>query len=105
MIRRLIGWAIVLVGLLVLARDILFSIDIKHWSPITLGQLWFDLNPSSLDHVQALMVRYLPQPHLWIWIIDPILLRWAFPVLMVLGVLVLAVSAKRRRAPDRPGAT
>jgi ABC-type Fe3+ transport system permease subunit len=95
MIGRLIGWAIFLVGLLVLARDVLVSIDTRHWAPITLGQLWYDLNPVSISRFQQLVMK---RPFLWNSIIVTILLCWAFAALMVLGIVILAISSRRRRA-------
>lgn len=97
MIARLIGWIIFLAGLAVLVRDVLVWIDTKHWAPIALDQLWFDLNRSSLNLVQAVVQRYI-HPFLWDPIIVTILLCWAFAVLMVLGVLILSLSG--RRAPN-----
>jgi hypothetical protein len=96
MIGRLIGWIIFLAGLSVLVRDVLVWIDTKDWAPIALGQLWFDLSRSSLNLVQAMVQRYI-HPFLWDPIIVSILLCWAFAVLMVLGVLILAVSGRRAR--------
>ncbi|MBV9198325.1 MAG: hypothetical protein JO320_12180 [Alphaproteobacteria bacterium] len=96
MIGRLIGWIIFLAGLAVLVRDAFVWIDTKRWAPIALGQLWFDLNRSSLNLVQAVVQRYI-HPFLWDPIIVTLLLCWAFAVLMVLGVLILA--AFWRRAP------
>jgi len=46
--------------------------------------------------VQAVVQRYI-HPFLWDPIIVSILLCWAFAVLMVLGVLILAVSGRRAR--------
>jgi hypothetical protein len=97
MIGRLIGWIIFLAGLAVLARDAFVWIDTKRWAPIALGQLWFDLNRSSLNLVQAVVQRYL-HPFLWDPIIVTVLLWWAFAVLMVLGMLILALSGRRTRA-------
>jgi hypothetical protein len=94
MIGRLIGWIIFLSGAAVLVRDVLVWIDTKHWAPIALGQLWFDLHRSSLNLVQAVVQRYI-HPFLWDPIIITILLCWAFAVLMVLGLLILAVSGWR----------
>ena len=96
MIGRLIGWIIFLAGLSVLVRDVMVWIDTKDWAPIALGQLWFYLNRSSLNLVQAVVQRYI-HPFLWDPIIVSILLCWAFAVLMVLGVLILAVSGRRAR--------
>jgi hypothetical protein len=101
-IGRLIGWAFFLAGLAVLVRDVLVWIDTKHWAPIALGQLWFDLHRSSLNLVQAVVQRYI-HPFLWDPIIVTILLCWAFAVLMVLGVAILALARRgsRSRAVSR----
>ena len=52
---------------------------------------------SSLNLVQAVVQRYI-SPFLWDPIIVTILLWWAFAVLMVLGLLILALSGGRARA-------
>jgi hypothetical protein len=98
MIGRLIGWIFFLAGLAVLARDVFVWIETKKWAPIALGQLWYNLDPSSLNLAQAVVQRYI-HPFLWDPIIVTILLWWAFAVLMVLGVLILALSGRRTRAP------
>jgi hypothetical protein len=100
MIGRLSGWIIFLAGVSVLVRDVLIWIDTKQWAPISVGQLWFDLSRSSLNLVQAVVQRYI-HPFLWDPIVVTILLCWAFAVLMVLGLLILALSG--RRARRRPG--
>ena len=98
MIGRLIGWIVFLAGLAVLARDVFVWIDTKHWAPIAVGQLWFDLDRSSLNLAQAVVQRYI-HPFLWDPIIVTVLLWWAFAVLVVLGVLILALFGRRTRAP------
>src|ERR1700757_3884701 len=95
-VGRVIGWIALLAGAAVLVRDVLVWIDTKHWAPIGLRQLWYDLNRSSLNLVQAVTQRYI-HPFLWDPIIVSILLSWAFAVLMILGVLLLAVFRKRAR--------
>jgi hypothetical protein len=97
-IGRVIGWIMLLGGAAVLVRDLLVWIDTKHWAPLALGQLWYDLNRSSLNLVQAVVQRYI-HPFLWDPIIVSILLFWAFAVLMVFGALLLIVF--RRRSPRR----
>src|SRR6516162_5039696 len=77
MIARLIGWIIFLAGVSVLVRDVLVWIDTKRWAPMALGQLWFDLNRSSLNLTQAVVQRYI-HSFLWDPIIVTILLCWAF---------------------------
>ena len=93
-IGRVIGWIMLLGGAAVLVRDFLVWIDTKHWAPLALGQLWYDLNRSSLNLVQAVVQRYI-HPFLWDPIIVSILLCWAFAVLMVLGMLLLVVFRRR----------
>jgi ABC-type Fe3+ transport system permease subunit len=93
-VGRLIGWVALLAGAVALARDVLVWIDTKHWAPIALGQLWYELNRSSLNLAQAVIQRYI-HPFLWDPIIVTILLSWAFAVLMILGVLLLALFRKR----------
>jgi hypothetical protein len=95
-VGRLIGWVALLAGAAVLVRDGLVWVDTKHWAPIVLGQLWYELNRSSLNLVQAVTQRYI-HPFLWDPIIVTILLSWAFAVLMILGVLLLALFRKRVR--------
>jgi hypothetical protein len=94
MIGRLIGWIVFLAGVSVLVRDLYVWIGTGHWAPIVLGQLWYELNPSSLNLVQAVTQRYI-HPFLWDPIILSVLLSWAFAVLMFLGLLLLVLFRKR----------
>ena len=98
-VGRVIGWIVLLAGAAVLVRDGLVWIDTKHWAPIALGQLWYQLNRSSLNLVQAVVQRYI-HPFLWDPIIVSLLLSSAFAVLMILGVLLLVLF--RRRNAQRP---
>jgi hypothetical protein len=99
-VGRVIGWNVLLAGAAVLVRDALVWIDTKHWAPITLGQLWYELNRSSLNLVQAVVQRHI-HPFLWDPIIVNILLSWAFAVLIILGALLLFVFRRRNAgAPD-----
>jgi len=93
-VGRVIGWIILLAGGAVLVRDLLVWIDTKHWAPVALGQLWYQLNRSSLNLVQAVVQRYI-HPFLWDPIIVSILLSWAFAMLMILGVLLLVLFRRR----------
>jgi hypothetical protein len=93
-VGRVIGWIVLLAGAAALVRDGLVWIDTKHWAPIALGQLWYQLNRSSLNLVQAVVQRYI-HPFLWDPIIVSLLLSWAFAVLMILGVLLLVLFRRR----------
>lgn len=96
---RVIGWILLLAGLSVLVRDVIASFDIGLWRPIAVGQLWYDLDRSSLNLAQAVIQRYV-SPFLWNQIIVPVLLSWACAVLIGLGALVLLLA--RPRWPRRP---
>lgn len=93
-IWRVIGWILCLAGLFVLAIDAHAWFDTKVWMPTALGQLWYELDRSSLNLVQAVIQRYI-SPFLWDRIIVNILLCWAFAVLIGLGALILLVARKR----------
>ena len=95
-VGRVIGWISLLLGAAMLVRDMLVWIDTKHWAPIALGQLWYDLNRSSLNLIQAVTQRYI-HPFLWDPIIVSLLLSWAFAILLVLGLLLLVVFRRRAR--------
>ena len=94
-IGRLIGWIVFLAGAAVLANDVIVWIDTKIWAPIALGQLWYQLNRSSLNLAQAVIQRYI-HPFLWDPIIVSILLCWAFPVLMTLGLLIVVIFSRHK---------
>jgi hypothetical protein len=95
-VGRVIGWIVFLAGAAVLARDLMVWLDTKAWAPIALGQLWYQLARPSLNLTQAIIQRYV-LAYLWDPIIVSILLRPAFAVLMVLGILLILLF--RRRSP------
>jgi len=94
-VRRVIGWIFVLAGLAVLARDATVRIDTGRWAPIALGQLWYELDRSSLNLVQAVIQRYV-SPFLWNPVIVDILLCWTFAVLLAVGAVILLLTSRRR---------
>jgi ABC-type Fe3+ transport system permease subunit len=93
-VGRLIGWVLFLAGLVVLARDVIGWVDTHVFAPIVLGQLWFDLAAGSLNLVQAIVQRYI-HPALWDPVITSVLFLWASPVLIVLGVVLIALFRRR----------
>lgn len=100
---RVIGWVMVLAGLSVLAHDVIAWHDTRIWAPVAFGQLWYELDRSSLNLVQAATQRYLP-PLLWDPVIVSLLLCWAFAVLIALGAAILVLSrrtAQRSRLNGR----
>jgi hypothetical protein len=100
-IGRILGWLLVLAAAMVLLRDLLSWYDTGVFHAIALGELWFDIHPTSLELAQPAIQRHLA-PWLWDPVIVAILRWWAAPVLAVPGVLLLWVSGgstngRRRR--------
>jgi hypothetical protein len=93
---RIIGWILLLAGAAVLVRDMIAYFEKQLWAPLALGQLWYQLDRSSLNLAQAVIQRYV-SAFLWDRVIVAVLLCWASAGLLGLGAVVLALS--RRRPP------
>ena len=91
---RIVGWGALFAGLSVLVRDVIAWFDTRVWAPIAVGQLWYEIDRSSLNLVQAVTQRYV-SAFLWDRVIVNILLCWAFAVLIGLGVVILLLARKR----------
>ena len=91
---RIVGWGALLAGLSVLVRDVVTWFDTRVWAPLALGQLWYDLDRSSLNLVQAVTLRYI-SAFLWDRVIVNVLLCWAFAALIGLGLVILLLARKR----------
>jgi hypothetical protein len=91
---RILGWLTLLAGLSALVRDVVAWFNTKVWAPLAIGQLWYGLNRSSLNLVQAVIQRYV-SPFLWDRVIVNMLLCWAFAVLIGLGAAILLLARKR----------
>jgi hypothetical protein len=102
-IGRFLGWILLLAGLFVLVRDLMArggGFDLFAWSeprlsaPVVLGELWYAVHPASLQLLQPAIQRHI-DPALWDWVVQPILLCWAWAVFVVLGVLLLMLFRRR----------
>ncbi len=93
-VGRLLGWLFILGGLTVLGRDLIAWWDAGEFQPIVLGQLWFDLHPGSLELLQPAIQRHV-HPALWDWVVQPLLLGYAFPTLLILGLFLLFLFRRR----------
>ena len=91
---RIVGWGALLAGLSVLVRDVIAWFDTRVWAPLALGQLWYELDRSSLNLVQAVTQRYI-SAFLWDRVIVNVLLCWAFAALIGLGLVILLLARKR----------
>jgi hypothetical protein len=109
MIGRFLGAVLLLAGLFVLGRDLIVLyagfdllawLGTQHGAPIVLGELWYAVHPASLQLLQPAIQRHI-HPALWDWVVQPILLCWAWAVLLALGIVLLAIF-RRRSERSRP---
>lgn len=94
---RVLGWVLILAAVAVLGADALAALDSGQFAPRPMGQLWFQLDPGSLNLMQAVVQRYL-HPSIWDPGIVSVLLLPAFVVLAVPGVLLALLC---RPGPER----
>jgi hypothetical protein len=103
-VGRMIGSLLLLVGLVILARDLLVlgaGYDLLTWfdakphgAPIVLGELWYAIHPDSLQLLQPAVQRHL-HPALWDWVVQPALLSWAWVIFTALGFAFLVLFQRR----------
>lgn len=110
LVVRAIGWALLLVALAVLARDLWvwiaavattpvrpgqFALD-AGGVPITMGEILYMITPETPNFIQAVVQRHL-HPALWDHGLLPVLLAPASVVAAVPALLILLVFRRRRR--------
>ena len=101
-VGRIIGWILLIAGLLLIGAELLASLQAGEWAPMLLGQLWFEFDSESLNFVQAIIQRYL-LPFLWDPMIVTLLLAPAWVTFLVPAVVLLIIFRKRedRFAPRK----
>lgn len=88
---RVLGWLLLLAGLIVLGRDLIALREAAQFSPLSLYALWYEIARSSLYRLEALLAPYL-------WRMLSLGLRvWAAPVLLLPGLILLWLGRKRSR--------
>jgi len=95
-ILGILGWVLILSALLVAADETYRWLDEGSYRIIATGKLWYDLSPSSLNLVQAVVQRHI-LPALWDDLVRPLLLLPAWLVLGLSGLLIVVLRRKRRR--------
>lgn len=100
---RALGWLLLAIVVAALAFEGVDRVMTGTWRVFAAGELWFMLDPQSLNLAQAVTQRYL-HPALW----DPIaieLLQWPAWVLTGIPAILLIVLCRRRRrrAGSGPG--
>ena len=99
-VLRVLGWLLVGAALLCAGWEVVGSLQAARWTWLTAGELWFRLDSSSLNLVQAVIQRYVA-PWLWDPAIVTVLLGPAWAVLGLPGLLLTRVrrGAGPRRRP------
>lgn len=93
---RVLGWLFLLAGLAAFGRDLLRSLDADAAFRLSAaGELWYALDPGSLNLSQAVIQRYLWAP-LWDPGLITVLLWPAAFVLAGLGLFLLVLGRLRR---------
>jgi hypothetical protein len=92
---RFIGWALLLIGLVVLGRDLIAWYDSGILAPLSLAELWRDIDGSSLVQLES-----GSSPSVW-GVIRRVLVLWAAPVLLVPGIMLVWGNQRERHARRR----
>jgi hypothetical protein len=94
LVLRVLGYALLLAGLIVLGRDILAWHDTGTFSPVAFGPLWLELSRQSYVAATSVLAPWM------LIILRRLLMLWAAATLLALG-LVLALIGRRERSRRR----
>jgi hypothetical protein len=92
---RIIGWLLLLAGLIVLGRDVLAWRDTGIMAPVSLEQLWLELGRASLARFEGGLAPWA------LTFTRPALSPWAAPFFVVIGFVLAWLGRKRQRTPRR----
>lgn len=96
-IFRIIGYLLLLAGLVALGAELLWSLEAGAWTPIALGQQWVEFfGFSSLQSIQVGLERYV-HPFLWNPIMQSVFEAPAWLPFIVLGLVIILLARRRRR--------
>ena len=96
LLAHIVGWTLLIVALVIAIRDGLSSLDQNQFVVRPLGQLWYEIDPPSLNTLQAAVERYI-SPALWDPAIITVLQVPAVAFFGVLGIVFLLLSRASRR--------
>lgn len=96
-IFRIIGYLLLIAGLVALGAEVLVSLEAGAWTPVPLGQRWVEFfGFSSLQSIQVGLERYV-HPFLWNPILQSVFEAPAWLPPLVLGLIILLLARRRRR--------
>ena len=88
---RFIGWILIFVALAALGIALWDLAMTGSFTFATWGELWYRINPGSLNLYQAVVERYL-SPELWDKVLAPLLLEEAFFVFALPGLFLASLG-------------
>ena len=83
-----------LLGIGILALDLIQYIESNSYKPVSVGRLWFEIDSDSLQLLQPAIERHV-DPALWSNLILPFLETPSFIVFALIGV-ILAYGFRKR---------
>ena len=87
---KLIGWTLILISIAIGGLELWDLSTTGRFSFSTWGELWYRLDPGSLNLYQAMVERYI-SPGLWDDYLAPLLLEDAFFVFALPGLFLAAI--------------
>ncbi len=94
-VLRLLAAVLLILAAAMAVREAVAYVRVGKWQPIPLGQVWSEVNQSSLLLLEPAITRHVSQ---WLWdaVIFPILTVPAWGVFAALAIILLLVSLRRR---------
>lgn len=88
---RTLGWLFIVFGVVILGRDIARWLEFGYFQPTPLGQIWYLIDPSSLNTTQAVIERHVA---IWLWQNGVgLILRWpAWLTLPAIGLGCISIA-------------
>jgi hypothetical protein len=98
---RALGWLLLAATVAALVYDGLVWWSTGAFRLAPFGELWARLDPGSRVALERSLGGHVPG--LWRWVVLPFLMTPAFPVLAVLGIVLLWFGQARTRPPEPVG--
>ena len=99
-VGRIAGWLITLVAVLILGAELVGWLRTGEYRMISGGELWYDIQRSSLNIIQAVIQRYL-HPTIWDPVLTAVLRAPAWVPFGILGMGLSWLCRKRRQRRNR----
>jgi len=99
-VGRVIGWACLMLTLIVVLRDAAAALQSGGVSPAPLGNIWYALSPGTLNGLQAGVERYI-SPALWDSAFFPLLQQPAFLFFLIPGVILVVLCRSKAQPKKR----